>query len=47
MPGRIRTVNVRKSLDTSGIAAAVRGRSSAGRARKSYCSGDSKMFDTT
>ena len=44
MPGRIRTVNVRKSLDTSGIAAAVRGRSSAGRARKSYCSGASKML---
>ena len=44
MPGRIRTVNVRKSLDTSGIAAAVRGRSSAGRARKSYCSGDSRML---
>ena len=39
----MRNVKVLKSAPTSGSAAAVFGRSCTGRARKSYCSGASKM----
>ena len=39
----MRKVKLRKSADTSGIAAAVLGRSWKGRARKSNSSGASKM----
>ncbi len=43
MPGRSFTVQVRKSLDTSGMAAAVSGLIFAGRARWSYAYSPSKM----
>ena len=47
IPGRRRIVSVRKSSDTSGSATAVLGTIFAGRARKSYVSGASKMLAMT
>ena len=43
----MRKVKVRKSAETSGIAAAVLGRMRAGHARNAYSSGASKMPATT
>ena len=43
----MRIVKLRKSAETSGIAAAVFGRIFAGRARKANSSGASKMPETT
>ena len=47
MPGESRTVQTRKSSDTSGSAAAVRGRILTGRASGSYAYGASKMCGVT